>query len=239
MVFSQRWIRLESTSGSVRWYRVRISRMYTAFIKHAAGGVNMAVVELHRCWAVWPLCCVETRVWRWRGHTCAATWGVHGAEAVWRQYCVLCTVYSTVYCVQHCTAGWVTSRHCHGLPGSATLPHQGHRPAASRSGLGCPHSLPSWSLGWNYATIWTKRHKIRITMLTSIIEMQDWFFTPKKAFQLSICFGKIQCSQHWPLFPPWSWLVVCGWRWMAGNRGEGAAHLWDRYTGLLHRKQSN
>ena len=65
----------------------------------------LAVVELPRCWAVWPLCCVETRVWRWRGHTCAATWGVHGAEAVWRQYCVLycvlCTVYSTVL-----RAGW-------------------------------------------------------------------------------------------------------------------------------------
>ena len=169
MVFSQRWIRLESTSGSVRWYRVRISRMYTASIIHAAGGV---------CWQWWS--CIDARqcdhcaVWRHvsgggRGHTCAATWGVHGAEAVWRQYCVLYCVLCTVYCVQHCTAGGVTSRHCHGLPGIATLPHQGHRPAASRSGLGCPHSLLSWSLGWNYATIWTKRHKMWINMLTSII----------------------------------------------------------------------
>ena len=151
MVFSQRWIRLESTSGSKRWFRVRISRVYsyTTFIMHAAGV----------CWQWWSclnarqcdhLCCVETRVRRWAGpHVCRH---VRSTRCRGRVAAVLCTVYCTVCCVQHCTAGGVTSRHCHGLPGSATLPHQGHRPAASRSGRAGPHSLPSWSLGWNCTT---------------------------------------------------------------------------------------
>ena len=135
MVFSQRWIRLESTSGSVRWYRVRISRMYTASIMHAAGGV---------CWQWWSCPdagqCDHCAVWRHVSGGGGATRAPPREEYTVQRPCGGSTVHCTVYCVL-CTALYCGRGDVTALPRIARQCHI----ATPRSPPCCQPQWPRWS----------------------------------------------------------------------------------------------
>ena len=133
MVFSQRWIRLESTSGSKRWFRVRISRVYsyTTFIMYAAGVCCGEAAAMLDSVTIDHLCCVETRVRRWAGP--------HVRRHVRSTRCrgrVLCTALCTVYSALYCGRGDVTA-----LPRIARQCHI----ATPRSPPCCQPQWPRWS----------------------------------------------------------------------------------------------
>ena len=139
MIFSQIWIRSESTSGSKRWFRVRISRLYTTFMMHAAGvwwqevgAAPMLGVECDQT------SCVGTRV----RHVCHHVTSTRCRGRVAAVACTVpCTVlyrvlYCTVYCVLYCGQGDVTA-----LPRIARQCHV----ATPRSPPRCQPQWPRWS----------------------------------------------------------------------------------------------